>query len=301
MKQLFIITGPTAVGKTDFCIELAKKFNTEIVSCDSRQIYKGLRIGTAQPTFEQRQIVPHHLVDFVEIDRLYTVADFVKDATTVVNKLFETKDHVIMTGGTGLYINAFVYGLDKIPDISPEVRQKNLEEYQNNGLEFCVEKLKKLDPECAGFLDLNNPQRVLRALEVIMQTGHPLRYFYKEKKVERDYQISIIGVKMDREKLYKRIDKRVDMMVEEGLVEEAKKFQQYRHCNSLQTIGYKEIFEFLDGECSLDEALEKIKLNTRHYAKRQLTWMNNKIPDLKWVPNPNEGHRKFRTIRSERY
>lgn len=287
MKHLIIITGPTAVGKTDFCIDLAKKYNTEIVSCDSRQIYKGLIIGTAQPTQEQMDSVRHHLVNFIEVDRLYTVANFVEDANEIVNELFLTKDVVVMTGGTGLYINAFVYGLDEIPAVDEVIRRQVREDYKNFGLEFCLGKLKQIDAECESFLSIKNPQRVLRALEVGLQTGRPLRYFYKEKHISSDYKISLIGINRDRAELYERINKRVDLMLDAGLIEETKRFYKFRECNSLQTIGYKEIFEFLDGNISLEEATEKIKINTRHYAKRQLTWMRNKIPDIIWVDARN--------------
>ena len=287
MKHLIIITGPTAVGKTDFCIDLAKKYNTEIVSCDSRQIYKGLIIGTAQPTQEQMASVRHHLINFVEVDRLYTVANFVEDANEIVNELFLTKDVVVMTGGTGLYINAFVYGLDEIPAVDEVIRRQVREDYKNFGLEFCLGKLKQIDAECESFLSIKNPQRVLRALEVGLQTGRPLRYFYKEKHLSSDYKISLIGINRDRAELYERINKRVDLMLDAGLIEETKRFYKFRDCNSLQTIGYKEIFEFLDGNISLEEATEKIKINTRHYAKRQLTWMRNKIPDIIWVDARN--------------
>ena len=287
MKHLIIITGPTAVGKTDFCTDLAKKYNTEIVSCDSRQIYKGLIIGTAQPTQEQMASVRHHLVNFVDVDRLYTVANFVEDANKIINELFLTKDVVVMTGGTGLYINAFVYGLDEIPAVDEVIRRQVREDYKNFGLEFCLGKLKQIDAECESFLSIKNPQRVLRALEVGLQTGRPLRYFYKEKHLSNDYKISLIGINRDRAELYERINKRVDLMLDAGLIEETKRFYNFRDCNSLQTIGYKEIFEFLDGNISLEEATEKIKINTRHYAKRQLTWMRNKIPDIIWVDARN--------------
>lgn len=287
MKHLIIITGPTAVGKTDFCIDLAKKYNTEIVSCDSRQIYKGLIIGTAQPTQEQMDSVRHHLVNFVDVDRLYTVANFVEDANKIINELFLTKDVVVMTGGTGLYINAFVYGLDEIPAVDEVIRRQVREDYKNFGLEFCLGKLKQIDAECESFLSIKNPQRVLRALEVGLQTGRPLRYFYKEKHLSSDYKISLIGINRDRAELYERINKRVDLMLDAGLIEETKRFYKFRECNSLQTIGYKEIFEFLDGKIPLEEATEKIKINTRHYAKRQLTWMRNKIPDIIWVDARN--------------
>lgn len=293
MKQLIIVTGPTAVGKTDFCIDLAKNFNTEIVSCDSRQIYKGLTIGTAQPTLEQQTCVTHHLVNFVDVDKLYTVADFVVDAKSIVDKLFLKNDVVIMTGGTGFYINAFVYGIDDIPSIKKEIRDKVREEYKEFGLDYCVDKLKKIDRECDNFLDIKNPQRVLRSLEVAIQTGLPLRDFYKEKKINKDYNISVVGIDMDRSELYERIDKRVDIMIADGLVEEVKRFLQFKNCNSLNTIGYKEIFSFLEGSCSLEEAIEKIKINTHHYAKRQLTWLKNKIPNIVWIDKHSLNHKDF--------
>jgi tRNA dimethylallyltransferase len=231
--------------------------------------------------------VRHHLVNFIEVDRLYTVANFVEDANNIINELFLTKDVVVMTGGTGLYINAFVYGLDEIPAVDEVIRRQVREDYKNFGLEFCLGKLKQIDAECESFLSIKNPQRVLRALEVGLQTGRPLRYFYKEKHLSSDYKISLIGINRDRAELYERINKRVDLMLDAGLIEETKRFYKFRECNSLQTIGYKESFEFLDGNISLEEATEKIKINTRHYAKRQLTWIRNKIPDIIWVDARN--------------
>ena len=281
-KILLVIIGPTASGKTKLAIELALKYNTEIISADSRQIYKDLIIGTAQPTIQEQRLVKHHLVNFVDLDATYSVADYEKDASRILNMLFKEHDIVVMCGGTGLYINAVCFGIDEIPDISQEKRDYVRSLYKNNGLESCVDLLKQYDQECEKFLDIKNPHRVLRALEVILETQKPIREFYSSKK-KSFFEVIFINIDIEKEVLFKRIDQRVDEMIKNGLVDEVKQFEKYRNYNSLKTIGYNEIFEYLDNKKTLEEAVEEIKINTKKYAKRQITWfkkVNKNNPEV---------------------
>ena len=281
-KVLLVVVGPTASGKTKLAIELALKYNTEIISADSRQIYKDLIIGTAQPTIQEQRLVKHHLVNFVDLDATYSVADYEKDASRILNMLFNEHDVVVMCGGTGLYINAVCFGIDEIPDISQEKRNYVRSLYKNNGLDFCVDLLKQHDHECEKFLDIKNPHRVLRALEVILETQKPIREFYSSKK-KSFFEVSFINIDIEKEVLYNRIDRRVDEMIKNGLIDEVKRFEKYKKYNSLQTIGYKEIFEYLDNKITLNEAIENIKISTKKYAKRQITWfkkINKNNPEI---------------------
>ena len=281
-KVLLVVVGPTASGKTKLAIELALKYNTEIISADSRQIYKDLIIGTAQPTIQEQRLVKHHLVNFVDLDATYSVADYEKDASRILNMLFNEHDVVVMCGGTGLYINAVCFGIDEIPDISQEKRNYVRSLYKNNGLDFCVDLLKQHDHECEKFLDIKNPHRVLRALEVILETQKPIREFYSSKK-KSFFEVIFINIDIEKEVLFKRIDMRVNEMIKNGLIDEVKRFEKYRNYNSLKTIGYKEIFEYLDNKITLNEAIENIKINTKKYAKRQITWfkkINKNNPEI---------------------
>ena len=281
-KVLLVVVGPTASGKTKLAIELALKYNTEIVSADSRQIYKDLIIGTAQPTIQEQRLVKHHLVNFVDLNATYSVADYEKDASKILNMLFKEHDIVVMCGGTGLYINAVCFGIDEIPDISQEKRDYVRNLYKNNDLKYCVDLLKQHDQECEKFLDIKNPHRVLRALEVILETQKPIREFYSSKK-KSFFEVIFINIDIEKEVLFKRIDRRVDEMIKNGLVNEVKQFEKYRNYNSLKTIGYKEIFEYLDNRITLNEAIENIKINTKKYAKRQITWfkkVNKNNPEI---------------------
>ena len=271
-KVLLVVVGPTASGKTKLAIELALKYNTEIISSDSRQIYKDLIIGTAQPTIQEQRLVKHHLVNFVDLDATYSVADYEKDASRILNMLFNEYDVVVMCGGTGLYINAVCFGIDAIPDISQEKRDYVRNLYKNNDLKYCVDLLKQHDHECEKFLDIKNPHRVLRALEVILETQKPIREFYSNNNKKTFFDIFFINIDIEKEVLFKRIDLRVDKMIKNGLVDEVKQFEKYRNYNSLKTIGYNEIFEYLDNKITLNEAIENIKINTKKYAKRQMTW-----------------------------
>ena len=281
-KVLLVVVGPTASGKTKLAIELALKYNTEIVSADSRQIYKDLIIGTAQPTIQEQRLVKHHLVNFVDLNATYSVADYEKDASKILNMLFKEHDIVVMCGGTGLYINAVCFGIDEIPDISQKKMDYVRILYKNNGLDYCVDLLKQYDHECEKFLDIKNPHRVLRALEVILETQKPIREFYSSKK-KSFFEVIFINIDIEKEVLFKRIDMRVNEMIKNGLIDEVKRFEKYRNYNSLKTIGYKEIFEYLDNRITLNEAIENIKINTKKYAKRQITWfkkVNKNNPEI---------------------
>jgi tRNA dimethylallyltransferase len=271
-KVLLVVVGPTASGKTKLAIEIALKYNTEIISADSRQIYKDLIIGTAQPTIQEQCLVKHYLVNFVDLDATYSVADYEKDASRILKMLFKEHDVVVMCGGTGLYINAICFGIDEIPDISQEKRNYVRSLYKNNDLKYCVDLLKQHDHECEKFLDIRNPHRVLRALEVILETKKPIREFYSNNNKKTSFDIFFINIDIEKEVLYNRIDLRVDEMIKNGLVDEVKQFEKYRNYNSLKTIGYNEIFEYLDNKITLNEAIENIKINTKKYAKRQMTW-----------------------------
>lgn len=271
-KYLIVITGPTAVGKTDLCINLAKKFNTEIISSDSRQFFRETNLGTAKPSHSQLMEVPHHLINTLSIHDDYDVKEFEKDALNLINMLFQKHNTIIMTGGSGLYIDAVCSGFDDIPDIDSSIREKIIKEYKIEGLNYLKEEVKKLDPEYFKVVDQNNPQRLMRALEVCRGTGKPFSSFRKKKKVKRPFEVIKIGLERDRDELYQRIDLRMDLMIQEGLFEEVGSYFSFRHLNALQTVGYSEIFKYLEGDYDRDEAIRLLKRNSRRYAKRQLTW-----------------------------
>jgi tRNA dimethylallyltransferase len=272
---LAVIAGPTAIGKTALSIELAKHFNTEIISADSRQFFHELKIGAAPPSKEELGSVPHHLIGHLSVNQSFTVADFEKEALEILQDLFKVHDIVIVTGGSGLYINALCNGLDELPSADPLLREELNDIVSNSGLEVLVNELKEKDPEAAAGIDLHNPQRVIRAIEVIRLSGKKYSEQRSSLPKPRPFKIIRILLEMDREKLYERINKRVDKMIDEGLIAEAKELYPLRHLNALQTVGYKEVFEHFDGKISLDKAIELIKQNTRRYAKRQLTWFRN--------------------------
>lgn len=280
---LIVIAGPTAVGKTSVAIDVAEHYATEIISADSRQFYKGLTIGTAAPTPQQLERVKHHFVGFLEPEEYFNVGKFEIEVLDLLKQLF-TKHHVvIMTGGSGLYIRAVCKGIDEFPDIDEDIR-KNLQDIlRNEGLPALRRLLIKHDPLYASTVDPANPNRIIRALEVIMQTGKPYSSFLGNRKTQRDFNIIQIALNIDRSELHERINHRVDKMIEDGLIEEAKSFYAKRHLNSLNTVGYKELFSYFDGELSLENAIEKIKTNTRRYARRQITWFN-KDSQFNWLP-----------------
>ena len=272
-KHLIVIAGPTASGKTATAIKVAKAFNTVIISADSRQFYKELSIGTAAPTEEELSEVKHYFVHNLCIEQLYDVADYEQDVLYLLNELFKQHDVVVMTGGSGLFIDAVCNGLDLIPDISSETRNKVNEIYEKGGLVALQSEVEKVDPEYYKIVDRQNPRRLQRAIEVFLQTGKPYSTFRKNKHVDRDFNIIKTALLWDRDELIKRINKRVDKMMESGLLDEVKSVYDKRHLNSLNTVGYKELFECLDGNTFLEQAVEQIKINTRQYAKRQMTWL----------------------------
>lgn len=280
-KHLIVIAGPTASGKTATAIKVAKAFDTVIISADSRQFYKELSIGTAAPTEEELSEVKHYFVHNFSIEQSYDVADYEQDVLCLLNELFKQHDVVVMTGGSGLFIDAVCNGLDLIPDISSETRNKVNEIYEKGGLVALQSEVEKVDPEYYKIVDRQNPRRLQRALEVFLQTGKPYSTFRKNKHVDRDFNIIKTALLWDRDELIKRINKRVDNMMESGLLDEVKSVYDKRHLNSLNTVGYKELFEYLDGNTFLEQAVEQIKINTRQYAKRQMTWLR-KNNDYHW-------------------
>lgn len=276
-----VVAGPTAVGKTDLCVRLAQNFTTEIISADSRQFFKELSIGTAKPTSDEMGGIPHHFIDFIGIQEEFSSGRFEVAVLELLTKLFPKHPVVLMTGGSGLYIQAVCHGMNDIPKIDLSYREELYEEFKKTGLQPLVEELENKDPVYFNKVDLQNTQRVIRALEVCRGTGRPYSDFRQDKQVERDFNIIKIGLDRDREELFQRIDLRMDQMITEGLFEEAEKYYPHRHLNALKTVGYKEIFGYLDGEYDKTEAVRLLKRNTRRYAKRQLTWFK-KDPDFQW-------------------
>lgn len=283
MKQKYLITivGPTAIGKTDLSIKLAAHFRTDIISSDSRQFYKELKIGTAVPSPEELSIVRHHFIQDRSIFEDYNVGDFENDAVALLNTLFQEKDMVIMVGGSGLYVDAVTKGLDDFPKVDPGIRERLKLELQEKGIGFLQKKLEELDPKTYHRMDIFNKQRLIRALEISMGTEHPYSYYLSESTKKREFSNIKIGLSADREIVYDRINQRVDLMIAEGLVEEAAKVYPHRDLNALQTVGYKELFGYFDGDLNLDEAISEIKKNTRRFAKRQGTWFR-KDKQIEW-------------------
>jgi len=281
IKILNVVVGPTAIGKTAFSIDLAKKLETEIISADSRQLYKEMSIGTAVPSNDDLQEIKHHFIQNISIHDSYNVGQYEKDGIKKINSLFNKHDQLILTGGSGLYIDAICKGLNDFPEIESSTRHKIREDYNKNGLQWLKEQVKKADPIYYDEVDTENAQRLLRCLEVCIQTNRPYSSFKKQEIKKRDFDIKFIGLKMDREKLYQRINERVDKMIENGLIEETKNLYKFKHLNALQTVGYKELFDFIDNKHSLERAIELIKQNSRRYAKRQITWL--KKYDAEWL------------------
>lgn len=280
-KYLVVIAGPTAVGKTELCLNLAKKFNTDIISSDSRQFFKETNLGTAKPSDMQLREVPHHFINTLSIHEDYDVKEFEKDALSLIDSIFQKNDIILMTGGSGLYIDAVCNGFDDMPQIDPATRKKIIDEYEINGLDFLKGEVKRHDPEYFDIVDQNNPQRLIRAIEVFRGTGRPFSSFRNKKKVERYFGIIKIGLERERAELYQRIDSRMDLMIQKGLFEEADSLLLYSDLNALQTVGYTEIFGFLRGKYDKIEAIRLLKRNSRRYAKRQLTWFK-RDPKMTW-------------------
>ena len=287
MKYLITIIGPTAIGKTSLSILLANHFNCEIISCDSRQFFKEMTIGTAVPNANELAAVPHHFIRNKSIFENYTVGDFEKEAIAKIEQLFETNNYVVLVGGSGLYVNAILKGFDEFPEIAPSVRTNVNTNYEKLGIAYLQEQLKILDSDYFEKITaenpqtLQNPQRMMRFVEVCIGSGKPYSSFLNQKKNERSFTPILIGLDAERNIMYNRINQRVDIMMDEGLLQEAKKLYSNKDLNALQTVGYRELFSYFDNEFSLEFAIEEIKKNTRRFAKRQLTWFK-RDENTKW-------------------
>ena len=278
---LIVLIGPTGVGKTELSLSIAEHFQTCILSADSRQLYQELKIGTAAPTPSQLARVPHHFVGTLGLTDYYSAAQYEADVLEKLEELFQHNDTVVLTGGSMMYVDAVCKGIDDIPTVDKETRELMLQRYEEEGLETLCAELKILDPEYYQIVDLKNPKRVIHALEICYMTGKTYTSFRTQKHKERPFRIIQIGLTREREELYDRINRRVDEMMQEGLLKEAKSVYPFKHLNSLNTVGYKEIFNYLDGEWSLDFAIEKIKQNSRIYSRKQMTWFKRN-PNIQW-------------------
>ncbi|KUF42546.1 tRNA (adenosine(37)-N6)-dimethylallyltransferase MiaA [Myroides marinus] len=280
-NYLIVVVGPTAIGKTALGIKIAQHFNTHIISCDSRQFYKEMAIGTAVPSKEELDAAPHHFIQNISIHDSYSVGDFERDALTKLDQLFKENPVQVMVGGSGLFVNAILNGLDDFPDVDPSIREGLNKDLEEKGLPYLQNMLKELDPIHYEKVAIDNPQRVTRALEICIGTGKPYSSFLNIKKHIRNFTPIVIGLEADREKMYERINKRVDIMMDNGLLKEAEALYPHRANNALQTVGYRELFSYFDKEFTLEFALEEIKKNTRRFAKRQITWFK-RTPDVMW-------------------
>ncbi len=298
LKYLISVVGPTAIGKTSLAISLAKQYKTEIVSADSRQFFKEMQIGTAVPNKEELVIVPHHFIQHKSILESYSVGDFEKETIALLSNLFKKHDCVIMVGGSGLYVDAVTKGLDEFPDVDPGIRENLNKKLKERGIVELQTQLKLLDESQYAKIDIENPHRLIRALEICIGSGQPYSSFLNKKKTNRPFKTITIGLKADRQIIYDRINQRVDLMIEEGLLKEARKMHPHRALNALQTVGYKELFKYFDGEWDLDFAISEIKKNTRRFAKRQLTWYR-KNEKLIWFDYDEDNANIFKTIDEE--
>ena len=287
-KTLIVIAGPTAAGKTALAIQVAKHFKTEIISADSRQFYREMSIGTAKPSKEELAAVRHHLIDSHSIKDFFSVGDFEKEVINLLKELFKSHDQVVLVGGSGLFINAVCNGFDELPVASEETRARLNQLLSEKGIEHLQEKLKKADPEYYEEVDIHNPQRLIRALEVFETSGKPFSSFRTNIPKKRNFNIIKLAISPNRERLYEQINLRVDQMLENGLLKEVEGLKEYRHLNALNTVGYSEIFEYFDGRLSEEESIDKIKQNTRRFAKRQLTWFK-KSEDIHWFDPKDSG------------
>lgn len=282
-RRLVILLGPTAVGKTDYSISLARRYDSPIISCDSRQIYKEMRIGTAVPSQEQLEAVQHHFIQTKSVTEYYTAGIYETEALELIGRLFdEGHETLVMTGGSMFYIDAVCNSLSNVPTADLSVREALQKRLDAEGIDSLRDELARLDPKAYAVMDLSNVQRVFRAVEICITTGRPYSSFKQEGPAKRDFEIEKIGLSRPREELYDRINRRVLQMVREGLVEEVESLKRYRDLTALQTVGYNEIFDHLDGKTTLDEAIELIQRNSRHYAKRQLTWWK-KDRSIEWI------------------
>jgi tRNA dimethylallyltransferase len=287
-KTLIAIVGPTAVGKTAMAISLAQYFKTEIISADSRQFYREMTIGTAKPDLEELASAPHHFINSHSITQDYSAGDFEREALHKLDELFRQNDVVVMVGGSGLFVRALCQGLDDLPKAGDEVRERLNNEMAQLGLEQMKERLKTIDPAYYQIADIDNPQRVVRALEVFEATGKPMSFYHKKDLNKRPFDILTIGLNMERPELYERINLRVERMMEMGLLEEVKSLVPFRSKPALLTVGYAELFDYLDGNISLEEAVERIQQNSRRYAKRQITWFK-KYGNTSWFQSDETG------------
>ena len=286
-NQLVTIIGPTAIGKTDLAIKIAEFYNTEIVSADSRQFYRELNIGTAKPSSSELSKIKHHLINNKSIQDQYNINDFEKDAIESINSIFKKNKVAVLVGGSGLFINSVLYGLDEIPEIDEDIRNSLYSDMDSLGIKALQEKLKLLDHNSYDNIDIDNPRRLIRALEVTIGSGKPYSSFLKKTKKNRNFNAIKIGLNQDRAELYEKINNRVDNMIKDGLIDEVKGLYELKNLKTLNTIGYSEVFKYIDGIYSEDECINEIKKNTRRYAKRQMTWFKS-IEDVKWIsPNYN--------------
>ena len=284
-KYLISIVGATAIGKTALSIQLARHFKTDIISCDSRQFYREMKIGTAVPKENELRQVRHHLIQNRSIMDEYSVGAFEQDAMEVLDQLFKKHNLVVMVGGSGLYVDAVLNGLDDFPDVNPKIRMQLKNEIQEFGIKVLQDRLKKMDLMSYQQIDIDNPQRLIRALEICIGTGKPYSSFLNNKKNKRNFVAIKIGIKAERTLIYERINSRVDQMLVEGLLGEAKELYKYKNLNALQTVGYKELFKFMDDEINLNDAISEIKKNTRRFAKRQGTWFR-RDKEIEWFEYP---------------
>ena len=297
-KYLISVVGPTAIGKTSLAISLAKHYKTEIISADSRQFFKEMQIGTAVPNKKELATVPHHFIQHKSILENYSVGDFEKEAIALLSNLFKKHDFVIMVGGSGLYVDAVTKGLDEFPEVDPGIREDLNKRLKERGIVELQNQLELLDESQYAKIDIENPHRLIRALEICIGSGQPYSSFLNKKKTIRSFKTITIGLKADRQVIYDRINQRVDLMIEEGLLKEARKMHPHRALNALQTVGYKELFNYFDGKWNLDFAISEIKKNTRRFAKRQLTWYR-KNEKLIWFDYDEDKANIFKTINKE--
>ena len=280
-NKLIVLIGPTGVGKTELSLSLAEFLHTPVINADSRQLYKDLTIGTAAPTADQLKRVKHYFVGTLSLTDYYSAAQFESDVISLLDQLYQTHPFALMSGGSMMYIDAVCNGIDDIPTVDQETREMIMERYQQEGLTPLSNELRLLDPDYYAIVDQKNPKRILHALEICYMTGKPYSSFRTNKKKERSFDIIKIGLRRDREELYERINKRVDEMIQNGLIDEVKNVMSYRYTNALNTVGYKEIFQYLDGNWSLEQAIEKIKQNTRIYSRKQMTWCK-RDEEIRW-------------------
>lgn len=286
MKTLFVIVGPTGVGKTSLCLKVAEHLNTVIINADSRQVFKEIPVGTAAPTKDERKSIRHFFVGNLHINEYYNASKYEQDVLKLLNILFKYKDNVIMSGGSMMYVDAVCKGIDDIPSVDDNIRKTLQERFDKEGLSGISKELALLDPDYYAIVDKNNHKRIIHALEICLSTGNPYSSFRKNTTKERPFRIIKIGLNMDRQRLYERIDLRVEQMIHDGLIQEALNVYEYKNLNALNTVGYKETFEYLDGLCTLDNAIFRIKSNTHKYCRKQLTWFR-RDPNIHWFSPDN--------------